>query len=262
MTRQNIWISTTMIIAWMLGSLKTERSQLKPEPKGPRLYGYDLSSIKSCCRNVLHGFMNIFFMNFLDLFNQILRPAANDQAELKFSIVGLLSLSKFAFNYKIQTTFCTSSQRQRTGESQSLMEIHFLFNQHPVTNLLPLMDQSSGFTLAEVSNLWGFLWIFHWIPDKHSPVYHKKHHELTKIFLNRVRSMFMFRMFNDIHFKLTVNERNHREKYGFNSTKRQLRFRWFDDNLYIYNKIMMMFWTQASWYIKLLCHTHWNIVNS
>ena len=71
--------------------------------------------------------------------------------------------------------------------------------------------------------------------------HHNKHHELTKIFLNRVRFIFMFRMFNDIHFKLTVNEQNYQEKYGFNSTKRQLRFLWFDDNLYTYNKIMMMF---------------------
>ncbi len=117
----------------LLGSLKIERSQPKLEPKGPIGCPDDLSSIETYCRNVLHGFMNIFFLNFLDLLYQILRPAASDQAELKFSIVGLLSLSKFAFNYKIQTTFCTSSRRHRTGESQSLMEIHFLFNQHPVT---------------------------------------------------------------------------------------------------------------------------------
>ena len=51
----------------------------------------------------------------------------------------------------------------------------------------------------------------------------------------------MFRLFNDIRFKLTVNKRNRWEKYGFNSTKRQLKFRWFGYNLSRINKIMMMF---------------------
>ena len=34
--------------------------------------GDDLSSIEFYCKNVLHGFMNIFLLNFLDHFYQIL----------------------------------------------------------------------------------------------------------------------------------------------------------------------------------------------
>ena len=70
-------------------------------------------------------------------------------------------------------------------------------------------------------------------------------------------------MFNDIHFKLTVIKRNHREKYGFNSTKRQFKFRWLDDNIYTNNKIMMIFWTQESltlWKYNIKRFTlNWNV---
>ena len=43
-------------------------------PRGPDcpVSGDDLSSIEFYCKNVLHGFMNIFLLNFLDHFYQIL----------------------------------------------------------------------------------------------------------------------------------------------------------------------------------------------
>ena len=64
--------------------------QLEPEPK--RGGG---QTTEFYCRNLPHGFINIYVSK-TPLSNS--RQAANDQPELKFSIVGQLSLSKFAFN--------------------------------------------------------------------------------------------------------------------------------------------------------------------
>ena len=47
------------------------RSQTPRGPASPAS-GDDLSSIEFYCKNVLHGFMNIFLLNFLDHFHQIL----------------------------------------------------------------------------------------------------------------------------------------------------------------------------------------------
>ena len=75
------------------------RSQTPRGPASPAS-GDDLSSIEfyHLLQKCSAWFYEHLLIELSGPFSSNSRPAANDQPELKFSIVGLLSLSKFAFN--------------------------------------------------------------------------------------------------------------------------------------------------------------------